>query len=383
MATIAGAAATPRTSFQPPPDGQLTVSAVEACKLAGVAIERLRTWERRFGFPKTVSHDGRRGYAVADLPAILAARNLIATGMPVGDAIATVAAGDGLAPDLATLQATFGRLGAPVVAVGGPEPLEVVWGNEAAHTAEGVPEPPDRSDPSYRAFQRALTDDDTPVRVLCHQHWTRRHEQTRSLVMLLDREGWPSGAVVAVELPAPHAADVAVSPPTATGHQELRWIAAARQARRLLQRETGGSAIRESIAALAAAAGAIDGAVFLSHEGQLRGSLSTRGERMAAAIPRDGHPSLDAAVRDVRATWVDAETARRLCDSSCACLALPLISAGRETGFAVLRFPEVQALSADAEDLLLGWATACAISIARERAAGRRARVVPRTPSIG
>ena len=54
-------------------DGQ-TVSATRFAELTGVSRERLRTWERRYGFPEPRGGSGPRRYALADIPRVVAVR---------------------------------------------------------------------------------------------------------------------------------------------------------------------------------------------------------------------------------------------------------------------------------------------------------------------
>src|SRR5215208_7677922 len=69
--------------------GGQTVSATEFAELTGVSRERLRTWERRFDFPRParVGHGPRR-YALADAPRVVAVRRAAEQGVPLPRAIA-------------------------------------------------------------------------------------------------------------------------------------------------------------------------------------------------------------------------------------------------------------------------------------------------------
>src|SRR6195952_6005146 len=56
--------------------GGQTVSATRFSQLTGVSRERLRTWERRHGFPQPVRvGSGPRRYAIADTARVLAVRH--------------------------------------------------------------------------------------------------------------------------------------------------------------------------------------------------------------------------------------------------------------------------------------------------------------------
>ena len=66
-----------------------TVSATRFSELTGVSRERLRTWERRHGFPEPVRiGSGPRRYALADAARVVAVRHAAAAGAPLPEAIA-------------------------------------------------------------------------------------------------------------------------------------------------------------------------------------------------------------------------------------------------------------------------------------------------------
>ncbi|MGB2710218.1 MAG: MerR family transcriptional regulator, partial [Conexibacter sp.] len=67
--------------------GGQTVSATAFAELTGISRERLRTWERRFGFPRPVRIGrGPRRYALADAARVVAVRRAAEQGVPLPQA---------------------------------------------------------------------------------------------------------------------------------------------------------------------------------------------------------------------------------------------------------------------------------------------------------
>src|SRR3954468_4506728 len=123
--------------------GGQTVSATRFAELTGVTRERLRTWERRHGFPEPVRvGSGPRRYALADASRVIAVRHARITGTPLADAIAVArTAHPPDAPPQDAFRATVELAPVPVALVTGPEPLRLAWSNAALRAIEGAPAP--------------------------------------------------------------------------------------------------------------------------------------------------------------------------------------------------------------------------------------------------
>src|SRR3954451_23955520 len=66
-----------------------TVTASRFAEMTGATRERLRTWERRHGFPAPVrAGRGARRYALQDVAPVLFVRRAVESGVPLKDAIA-------------------------------------------------------------------------------------------------------------------------------------------------------------------------------------------------------------------------------------------------------------------------------------------------------
>ncbi|MCW2984524.1 MAG: MerR family transcriptional regulator, partial [Conexibacter sp.] len=120
-----------------------TVSATRFSELTGVSRERLRTWERRHGFPDPVRvGSGPRRYAAADAPRVVAVRFAAQAGTPLETAIAAArAAVPPDAPHDRAFRAAVELAPVPVALVSGPEPLRMAWANAALRAIEGSPAP--------------------------------------------------------------------------------------------------------------------------------------------------------------------------------------------------------------------------------------------------
>ena len=64
----------------------VTISSHELSRLTGVGRERLRTWERRYGYPAPVrSRNGVRRYQVDDVRLVAAISQLASDGVPLDE----------------------------------------------------------------------------------------------------------------------------------------------------------------------------------------------------------------------------------------------------------------------------------------------------------
>jgi len=158
-----------------------TLSATDFAELTGVSRERLRTWERRHGFPEPVrSHGGARRYAVDDVARVVAVRRAVEAGTPVTAAVAAA----GPPPDDGVSAGTRSALAehAPVavVVLSGPEPLRVEWVNALVRHRPGAPAAGDElfvlapwfADDPGAAVLRELFSGDGLAAACTHPDWT-------------------------------------------------------------------------------------------------------------------------------------------------------------------------------------------------------------------
>src|SRR4051794_41465531 len=107
--------------------GAQTVSATRFAQLTGVSRERLRTWERRYGFPSPQRvGDGPRRYALDDVGPVVAVRQAAGAGVPLAEAVARGQAGAAAdPPPPATFAAPGGALPRPRLVLSGAGPVRV------------------------------------------------------------------------------------------------------------------------------------------------------------------------------------------------------------------------------------------------------------------
>lgn len=118
-----------------------TVSATEFSQLTGLSRERLRTWERRHGFPAPVrAGSGRRRYSLADVAPLIAARRATESGVPVGEALARAREPGTPGADAAALALGLDESPLQSVIVSGPRPVTVVYANRAAREGREAPD---------------------------------------------------------------------------------------------------------------------------------------------------------------------------------------------------------------------------------------------------
>jgi len=110
-----------------------TVSATAFAQLTGVSRERLRTWERRHGFPAPQRiGNGPRRYRLRDVARVVAVRRASEDGIPIAEAVAR--ADYDQSPVEISAQAFAAMVEhapLPVAALSGPEPLDVAYVNGA------------------------------------------------------------------------------------------------------------------------------------------------------------------------------------------------------------------------------------------------------------
>ncbi|MEY2534248.1 MAG: MerR family transcriptional regulator, light-induced transcriptional regulator [bacterium] len=365
-----------------------TVSATRFAELAGVSRERLRTWERRYGFP--VPHrvaGGPRRYRVDDLQRVVAVRRAAADGMPVADAIAEAGAAGPGPPAAESLAALVEHLPVPVAALSGPLPLRIEYVNAALQRLPGAPRPgadltralPEfAGTPCERALRRLFASDAGPVETH-HPAWGghARHAARSTLFRLPTRPAErPLVAMVGLEGDGERAARTAL----AAQRRELdelrrrharheRWLEALALLATALQRQPdSGRAIAESLDVVVRQTGTVDAALAHHVAGRLVLSRSRRGRLGPSAVTVAAHPALSRALADGEALWLDpvAATAFAVPPDLRACL-VPVAVAGGALGVLVLALEDVEPLDADTRSLLRAIAAAFGFALLRDR----------------
>ncbi len=356
----------------------VTLSATEVAQRTGVGRERLRTWERRHGFPVPVRQANNvRRYAANDVRRVLAVRRAVERGIPLADAIEQ-ALTEVAEPAAATLD--LGRVvehaPTPVMAVRGPRPLRVAWLNGAALAVPQMPEagaelvvpggPVGEAD--RQAIEQLLRCEGQPTRLIDHPDWSGSGERRRSLAWRVPAELSDEPLVVLLQMEP--SLPVEIPPP---GSGLAPWVQAAAAARQVLQRDRGIAVAQRALTQLANGTGAVDAFLATCHRGEMRTATSVRGLLPARVAHLPEEPELLAAVRSASCTWLSPEARRAVgMPTGVQSLIVPMAAGGELVGIAALAFAERRRLPEGAAELLLGLAGLLAAGLQREHLAARR-----------
>jgi hypothetical protein len=369
--------------------GGQTVSATRFAQLTGVSRERLRTWERRYGFPAPhrVARGPRR-YAADDVSRVVAVRHAAEAGVPLAEAIARTRAAEAAAtPPAETLASLVDELPVPVVALSGPAPLRIEYVNAALRELPDAPRPGDElveaipafaSTPCESALLRLFATDAGPVEAH-HPAWGghTRNVARSSLFRLPAAAGAPPlVAMLGLEGDGERAARAAL----AAQRRELdtlrqshgrhaRWLEALGLLAEALQREAEpAAALAQSLDVLVRQTHALDAALATYAAGRLALARSHRGTFGPEAVTVAAHPQLAGALRDGDPVWLDAaERAAFGVPSDLRACGVPVLVAAEPLGMLVLAAEEIDPLDADSRRLLRSVSAAMGFALLRDR----------------
>jgi MerR family transcriptional regulator, light-induced transcriptional regulator len=369
-------------------DGQ-TITATEFAGLTGVSRERLRTWERRYGFPSPRRvGSGARRYALDDVPRVVAVRRAAAEAVPLPDAIARARAATAPEPVAPrTLAGVVEQLPVPVVVLSGPAPIRVEYVNAALRALPGAPEVRDeliRAAPAFagtpceNALRRLFATDAAPVEAH-HPAWGghTRHSARSALFRVAGEPGDPPlVAMLGLEGDGERAARAAL----AAHRRELdelrhshsrhaRWLDAVAQIADALQREPdSGAAIEMSLEVLVRQTDAVDAALARHEGGRLVAGASHRGRLARSAATVAAYPELARALRDGEPAWLEPAAAAALgVPARLRACAVPVAVAGDPLGVLLIAADDVQPLDADRRRVLRAFAGAMGFALLRDR----------------
>jgi predicted DNA-binding transcriptional regulator AlpA len=367
-----------------------TVSATRFAQLTGVSRERLRTWERRHGFPEPVRiGSGPRRYALADAPRVVAVRHATVAGTPLDHAVAAVrSATPATTPPATAFRSAVELAPVPVALIAGPEPLELAWANAALRAIEGAPvagDPlPTIAAHSTGATMRQHFARDLPATEIGHPPWGGNVAGPGSAAIIARSVLYrltvapgesPLLAVVGIESRGEHAARVALAEaeaelavigPRAERHD--RWLDALDGLATGFQREDGPELLAAALDLLIRQTRAIDVglASYLSGRVALHGTR--RGVLAATALTVAAHPQLGQALRDLDGAWLDPASATALgVPVGLHAVGVPVAVAGEILGLLVMVFDEIEPLDADNRRLLSAVSAAVGFALLRDR----------------
>jgi MerR family transcriptional regulator, light-induced transcriptional regulator len=370
--------------------GGQTVSATRFAGLTGVSRERLRTWERRYGFPAPRrAGSGPRRYAVEDVQRVVAVRRAAEAGVPIPDAIERTRYDEAPAHLASgTFAALVEHAPVPVVALSGPEPLRVEFVNGALRAITGAPRPGEElttavptfyDSPTVVALQQLFATAGAPSEIE-HPAWDGHPRQTaRSALFRLPSEpgARPLVAMIGLESEGERAARSTL----AERQRELedlrrrderhtRWLDAIALMAEEFRHEPGRAAVDNGLDAVVRQTRAVDGAVAFYVSGQLIVPRSRRGLLDSRAVTVSAHPELARCLRDADPTWLHPAASTALgVPAELHASAIPIVVAGEALGLLVFMFDEVEPHDRDNRRLLVAISAAMGFGLLRDRLA--------------
>ena len=367
-----------------------TISASHFAAMTGVSRERLRTWERRHGFPvPRRAGRGPRRYAIDDVQRVVSVRHAVASGVPIPEAIdraqralpapAPVAEG--------ALAAVVEDLPTPVVVLSGPVPMRIAYANGAVRALPGAPSAGSELAAAVPAFAGSVAEgaierlfaSDAGATEVHHPAWGghARHS-TRSTLFRLPATSAspPLVAMVGLEGEGERTARAALAA-ARLEVDELRRTGA-RHAGRLeglarlgntLARETHSAvALAEALDAVLAQFDAGDIALASHAHGQLVLNSSRRGLIAPGELLVAAHPTLGGVLRDAEPQWLrPADAPVWALPADRRALAAPIAVAGESLGVLVLLLGPAATLDADDRRLLAVLSAAVGFALLRDR----------------
>lgn len=369
------------------PPAARTLSATEFSAITGVSRERLRTWERRHGFPEPVRVGrGARRYRVDDVPRVVAVRRSVDHGVPLDAAVAAAReqAPAGITDNARTALAEH----APValVVLSGPEPLRFEEVNAVVRARPGAPVPGDElltlapwyTDHPDVATLRGLFSGTSLAAACEHPDWTRGMVGTAAAIAyrLPPEPGQPPlVALIGIDTARERqirrdlaAAEEELQVLRATHEREAGWLRAARVVTAAARGRSGVGTIADTTEALVRHTGVRDAAVAPYMTGSLVLGRSHRGRLEPSSVTVAAYEDLADALRDGTSVWLPAGAAAAFGAPEGQVVHLvPILAAGEPLGALVLLFDEPQDLAGPAAEALLTISTILGFVLVRER----------------
>lgn len=365
------------------------MSATTFAQLTGVSRERLRTWERRHGFPTPQrTGDGPRRYLMRDVPRVVAVRRAFEDGVPIAEAVARTTSGEPageIGP--AAFCAIVEHLPLPVAALSGPAPIEVRYvnpalaqlagvsgdGAELARVADGL------TAGDCGATLRSLFTAAREELVCRHPRWDGAGGDARSIAFRLPASAGERPLVAMVGMEADReralvteleALQREVDALRERDERHGRWMEAIARLSAELQIEAGAATRDSALDTLVRQLNATDAALGTYLSGQLAVASSRRGSLGPAMLTVAAHPAVARALRDARAAWLEPAAAAALgVPAGLHACGVPIVVAGEALGLVLLLFEEPEEISPDVRRLLTAVSAAVGFALLRDRLA--------------
>jgi hypothetical protein len=334
-------------------------------------------------------HGGARRYAVDDVARVVAVRRAVESGVPIPSAIdaTDLPVGAGISADAQASLAEHAPV--TVVALSGPEPLQVEFVNAAVRHRPGSPSPGDdllrlapwfAEEAGCATLRRLFTGD--VVAVGCeHPDWTAgMRSGAHSIAYRLPHEAGqrPLVALIGIdtarERRTRHLLGEAEREREALrerSDRDARFSEALAAVIDIFRLSSGMEAISDATAVLVRRLSAVDVAIAPSMAGALVLGRSARGLLGPEMVTVTRFDDLAEALRDGDIVWLEEETARAFgAPSGLGLLLIPMLAAGESLG-ALLVVVDVQADLTDTQRRLLrGVSATIAFALLRERLVG-------------
>jgi MerR family transcriptional regulator, light-induced transcriptional regulator len=365
------------------------VSATTFAQLTGVSRERLRTWERRHGFPAPQrTGDGPRRYRMRDVPRVVAVRRAFEEGVPLAEAVARTAHDDSAGEIGAeAFCAIVEHLPLPVAVLSGPEPLAVAYVNPTLARLAGVSGAGSERETLARALAagecgatlRTLFAGGHEDLVCTHPSWDGGDGEGRSIAFRLpaSADERPLIAMAGMEADRERALATQVDAlqrevDALRGRDErhVRWMEAIARLSAELQIEAGAATRDSALDTLVRQLNATDAALAVYLSGQLAVASSRRGSLGPGMLTVAGHPAVARALRDANPAWLEPAAAAALgVPEGLHTCGVPIVVAGETLGLVLLLFSEPEEISADVRRLLTAVSAAVGFALLRDRLA--------------
>ena len=364
-----------------------TLTATRFAELTGVSRERLRAWERRYGFPEPVRVDGGpRRYPLADLQRVVAIRRAAQEGTPIATAIEQTRDTPSPATAAEAFQDALERAPFPVAFISGPEPLQLQWANAALRRQEGAPAAgaqlaagaPRLADSRAAALLRDQFARELPTVECEHPPWDGAHAPTArsALYRLPVRPGeQPLVAMVGLETRRERdlrrelaAAEAELEGLRRRNARHERWLDAVAGLAGAFQHEPGPGVIDTALDVLIRQTRAVDGALASYVSGELVVARSRREMLEPEMVTVAAHPALLRALRDGESLWLDEAIAQQIgIPAALVASGVPVVVAGETLGLLILIFEAVEPHDEDNRRLLAAVSAGMGFALLRDR----------------
>jgi hypothetical protein len=370
--------------------GRQTVTATEFAGLTGVSRERLRTWERRHGFPAPVrASGGPRRYTVDDVARVVAVRRAVESCDPV---TAVIAGSDRISSGGFTgvaLAVVSDHAHVAVVALSGPEPLRVEYANAVVRARSGETRPGAdllelapwfADDPGFRVLRRLFTSE--IIAAACeHPDWmSDLSPGAHSLAFRLPHEPGQRPLVGLIGIDTGRERRTRQLLATAEREREAlreeldadrRFGEAAVAIADLFRLQGGTGGLADAASILVRRLGAVDVALAPYMTGAIVLGRSTRGLLGPEMVTVTRFDDLAEIMREGTPGWLgEASSAAFGAPPALALLVMPLMVAGETLGALLILFDQEQELDQARRRLLRVVASILGFALVRERVAG-------------